>query len=246
MEPSSAPWRILETAKPEPPGPEPGSRGLPWPAIGVALVAAAVAVVAILVTVRSEPTIGVDGAVSLDAGSVARGGTWSAGPASSPGDGAVVVDVGGAVARPGVYRLPRGSRVGDAIGAAGGYAKTADAAAVDRALNLAAAVRDGDKIRVPARGEPTGGPGAGGGASSGAGATPDARGGAGGPADPVDLNHATAEQLDALPGIGPATAAKIIAARTERPFSSVDDLGTRKVLGAATLAKLRSLVTTTP
>ena len=65
-----------------------------------------------------------------------------------------MVDVGGAVARPGVYRLPEGSRVGDAIEAAGGYGATVDAALVDRQLNLAATVRDGEKIRVPVRGEP--------------------------------------------------------------------------------------------
>jgi competence protein ComEA len=168
-------------------------------------------------------------------------------PAASAAAGAagvpVVVEVGGAVARPGVYRLPAGARVADAIAAAGGFGSRVDVEVADRALNLAAVVRDGDEIHVPARGEAPPPAAAGGGPDSGG-----AGGGTGGATAGglIDLNRATAEQLDTLPGIGPATAAKIIVAREERPFASLEDVGSRKVVGAATLEKIRALVTVGP
>ncbi len=241
MEPSSAPWRVLETTEPAPTSPEtaPATRDLPWPAIGIALVAVAIAIAAaaILVTTRDEPVIGVEGAVGLGAGSAELGGTWPTDPALPAAD--LVVDVGGAVARPGVYRLPEGARVADAIEAAGGYGGTVDAALADRQLNLAAPVRDGEKVRVPARGDAaTGGEPGGSGGNGSQGVAVDG--------GPIDINHASAEALDTLPGVGPATVAKIMAARDERPFGSVDDLLARKVVGAATMEKLRSLVTVGP
>ena len=149
-----------------------------------------------------------------------------------------MVEVGGAVLRPGVYRLAPGSRVGDALAVAGGYGPRVDAEAADRALNLAAPIRDGDEIHVPARGEaePPG-------AAGGSGAADPASGAGSGL---VDLNRATAEQLDSLPGVGPATVAKIIAARAERPFTGLDELVSRKVVGKATLEKIRALVTVGP
>jgi competence protein ComEA len=153
----------------------------------------------------------------------------------SPSD--IVVDVGGAVARPGVYHLPSGARIADAISAAGGYGPRVDADRADRELNLAAIIYDGDQIHVPVRGETGGGE-----TSASDGGSTD------GPSAGhlIDLNRASAEELDTLPGIGPVTAAKIIAAREERPFASVDDLATRKVVGPATLTKIRALVTTGP
>jgi competence protein ComEA len=243
VEPSSAPWRVIEPVEPEAQPSAPGGTGrdLPWVAIGAALIAFVVAISAILLAARPDPAIEVDGAVSADTGSVVKGGTAAADPVPSPT--LLVVEVGGAVAHPGVYRLAAGARVMDAVTAAGGFGPRVDAAAADARLNLAAPLKDGDEIHVPVRGEaqPTGGGATG---PAGGGAT----GGSGGATGtgPIDLNHASAEALDTLPGVGPATVAKIIAAREEQPFASVDDLGARKVVGPATLEKLRPLVTVTP
>jgi competence protein ComEA len=240
VEPGSAPWRVLEASEPEgPPDPHPAARGLPWPAIIVAVFAVLVAVGTILVARTDEPVIGVDGAAGFDDPTSDAGGASTA-PALEI---TIVVDVGGAVARPGVYRLPAGSRVADAVDAAGGYAATVDASLVDRQLNLATPVTDGQKIRVPVRGEApqTGGTDPGDGVAGDG-----AAGGGVGSAGPVDLNRASAEVLDTLPGVGPVTAAKIIAARDAQPFTSVDDLLARKVVGSATLEKLRPLVTIGP
>jgi competence protein ComEA len=145
----------------------------------------------------------------------------------------LIVEVAGAVARPGVYTLPQGARVGDAISAAGGYGPRVDAATASRALNLAAVVRDGDQIRVPSRDDA---------AAPAAGAAAGSAGpGAGGR---LNLNRASTAELEALPGIGPATAAKILAARSERPFSAVDELLERKLVSSKVLESIRGLVTT--
>jgi competence protein ComEA len=232
VEPAGAPWRVLEASEPEtPPEHRPPARGLPWLAIGVAVVGVLVGLGAVLVAGGDEPVIGVDGAGEFGALAADLGTTRPVSGAPDPG---LVVDVGGAVARPGVYHLSAGSRVADAIDAAGGYSATVDAGLVDRQLNLAAPVTDGQKIRVPVRGEApeTGGADPGGTVAGGTG--------------PIDLNRASAEALDTLPGVGPVTVAKIVAARDEQPFTSVDDLVTRKVVGAATMEKLRPLVTIGP
>ena len=148
---------------------------------------------------------------------------------SAPKD--LVVDVQGAVVRPGIVHLPAGSRVADAIAAAGGYGPRVAADRVGQTLNLAALVKDGDQVVVPSRDDrgPTMPTGSGGSGTAGGGG-------------PIDLNHATVAELDALPGIGPVTAAKIVAARDEQAFASVDDLRTRKILGAATFEKVKDLV----
>lgn len=145
-----------------------------------------------------------------------------------------LVHVAGAVQRPGVLHLPEGARVADAVDAAGGLRDDAD---VDR-LNLAERVADGARVYVPAKGE-TGSPpvvsGAGAGVSSGG-----ARGGTGAP---VDLNRATVDELDKLPGVGPSTAAAIVAHRDQHgPFRSVDDLLQVRGIGPAKLEGLRGQV----
>ena len=146
----------------------------------------------------------------------------------------LVIDVEGGVRRPGIVRLAGGARVADAIKAAGGFAPTADLAAAAARLNLAAALKDGQQVYVPVTGVAMGG------ANSG-GATGSAGPGAG--SGLVDLNRATPEELDALPGIGPVTVQKIVAAREERPFSSLDEAVERKVLSSSQLDKIRDLVT---
>jgi competence protein ComEA len=106
----------------------------------------------------------------------------------------LVIDVAGAVRRPGLYRLRSGSRIDDAIAAAGGATGKAQLDTV----NLAAPVADGEQVVVPGRGA----------TASGAAASPPAGGSS--PSAPLDLNSATLEQLEALPGIGPVTAQKIL------------------------------------
>ena len=151
----------------------------------------------------------------------------------------ILVHVAGAVVRPGVVRLRAGARATDAVAAVGGATADADLDAV----NLAAALRDGDRLYVPHVGQPV--PSvvaASGGVPSGASPSPPSGGAA--PTGPVDLNRATVDDLDALPGVGPATAAAIVAYRdTHGPFSSVDDLLDVRGIGPAKLEAIRVLVT---
>ena len=151
----------------------------------------------------------------------------------------VIVDVEGAVVAPGVHQLPDGSRVGDAIAAAGGYAPAVDIAAASHTLNLAARLTDGQQVHVPVLGETAAPPATVAGAGTGGASSAPAAG-------PIDINHATADELDTLPGIGPVTAQKIIEARTAAPFASIDELQSRGVVGASTFEKLRDLITVTP
>ena len=137
------------------------------------------------------------------------------------------VHVVGAVRAPGVVQLPAGARVADAIAAAGGAGDGADLARV----NLAARVTDGQRIAVPLVGEPL---------PAGA-VTGGTEGDTGGP---VDLNTATAEQLEALPGIGPTLAGAIVSERERMGgFRSVDDLQRVRGIGPARFEQLRELVT---
>jgi competence protein ComEA len=152
--------------------------------------------------------------------------------------GLIVVDVQGAVAAPGVRELPAGSRVADAIDAAGGYAADADLAAASTAINLAQPLVDGAQVRVPRIGDAATAGGGGGDPGGGAGAA-----GGGGGDGPIDLNTATPEELEALPGIGPVTVQKIVAARAERPFASLEDAVERGILNRGQLEDIQGLAT---
>jgi competence protein ComEA len=175
----------------------------------VLAVVAAIALGGVVVVVRSRAPAPVPIAVVED----------TAVPTPIP---LVIVDVGGAVARPGVVRLSYGSRIGDAIAAAGGATADADLGSVNRAALL----RDGARVYVPHYGE-----------------VPPA-GSLGGDAETkIDLNHATAAELEALPGIGPATAGRIVRSRDQRPFAKVDELQTRGLVTARVLADIRDMLT---
>lgn len=181
----------------------------------------------------------VDDASNADSDDTA--GTDSAGPGSGQESDEVVVHVAGAVGAPGVQHLAAGSRVVDAVEAAGGASPEADLGRV----NLAALLEDGQQVYVPLLGEeavPTVGPDAdssAGGAESGA-----ASDGAAAPDNPVDLNRAGVDELQTLPGIGPALAQAIVDHRAQHGrFTSVDQLVEVRGIGEAKLEQLRALVT---
>lgn len=159
----------------------------------------------------------------------------TAGDASgSAASGAIglVVHVVGAVQAPGVVRLATGARVLDAVAAAGGLRADAD----PQRVNLAAKLVDGQRVLVPVVGQPV--PDSVADPAPGGAAIPTPS-----PDAPLNLNEATAAQLDALPGVGPATAAAIVAHRTQNgPFRTVDALGDVRGIGPAKLEQLRPLV----
>lgn len=136
---------------------------------------------------------------------------------------ALIVNVVGAVRRSGLYRLREGQRVADAVRKAGGTTAKADL----MAINLAAPVVDGQQILVPSR----------------VPAVPTGNGVAPGSGLKVSLSSATLEQLDALPGVGPVTAQKILDYRATHPLRSVDDLDAIPGIGPARVEQLRELVT---
>ncbi|WP_372450541.1 helix-hairpin-helix domain-containing protein [Streptomyces tagetis] len=178
--------------------------------------------------VREAAAFGADGRSEAEEGSGAgdRGEQAGVPRAGAPTAGAeIVVDVGGKVRRPGVHRLPPGSRVADALHAAGGVRPGTDTDTLNRARFLV----DGEQIVV---GAPAPAPG------------PDGSVPAGGtPGGLVSLNTATAEQLDTLPGVGPVLARHIIDYRTRHGgFRSVDELREVNGIGERRFADLRDLV----
>lgn len=216
---------------------------------GVRLAASAIAMVVVcagaywLVRTPAPPTeaslplvstTSLAGPDDVTTSSVAAGTTLAVSPVS------VVVHVAGAVVAPGVYRLDSGSRVDDAIVLAGGALAEADT----DAINLAAPLVDGARVYVPVAGEevlppPSPSP------SVLSSPLPGASGAGPGGSAIIDVNVATAAELEALPGVGPATAAAIVTERERNgPFRDVDDLDRVPGIGPAKLGALRDLVTT--
>ena len=139
----------------------------------------------------------------------------------------IVIDIGGAVIKPGVYKLTQDLRTVDALAAAGGLSEDADRVWVEKNINLAGKLSDGLKIYIPRAGEEI---------LSGNSQSSQSQGTSG----PVlNINTASMSDLEALPGIGEVTANKIIGAR---PFSSPEELLSRKVVGQATYEKIKDLI----
>ena len=222
--------------------------------IAVALLALAALLIAGFVWIRAAPHLGGGGEAgasaltdpstgqSAAAGSGGAAGPGAAGsgagqtlpraaPDSSAGSpdpsGRVAVHVAGHVRRPGLVRLPTGSRVQDAIHAAGGATSGADLDAV----NLARKLIDGEQILIPGPGDPP------------PALPPDAGAAPGTPSAPLDLNSATVEQLDTLPGVGEVTAGRIVAYRSAHPFTTVDELLEVPGIGQRRFDQLKDLVT---
>lgn len=146
-----------------------------------------------------------------------------------------MVDISGAVTKPGVYALQPGARISEAIEVAGGLSESADPTFLAKNINLAQKVSDGMKIYIPASGEAvTANPNNKGGATGVLGASSAISGGM------VNINDASAAQLDSLPGIGPVTAQNII---DKRPYADVGDLLSKKVVTRSTFAKIKDLIT---
>jgi competence protein ComEA len=238
VDPQPPAWRVFDapsgaqSQSAEPAGEPAGlsAASLRSPAVFAIAGAVVLGIAAVAVAVGGVPgssgTVGdgrSDASANVDAsdagGDLARG-------------GGLVVDVAGAVRRPGVYHLDPGARVADAIAAAGGLGPRVDAGRVAAELNLAAPLKDGDRIVVPSRDDATS-----------PGGTPASAGGTPSHGALIDLNHATAEELDTLPGVGPVTAQKIIDSRAGAAFRTVDELRSRGLVGQKTFDRLKTLVT---
>jgi len=216
--------------------------------VAVALLALAALLVAGFVWVRATPRLlghaeGSAGASAQDAGmpgpadpSAGQGATAGPGQTlpragadtsagSSDPSSRLAVHVAGHVRHPGLVHLPAGSRVQDAIRAAGGVTAGADLDAV----NLARKLSDGEQVLIPGPGDPP----------------PPPPQGAAAPGAPLDLNTATVEQLDTLPGVGEVTAGRIVAYRSAHPFATVDELLEVPGIGQRRFDQLKDLVTVT-
>lgn len=138
----------------------------------------------------------------------------------------ITIDVEGAVEKPGVYKLELGSIIQDALVSAGGLSKQADRDFVSKSINLASKLTDSEKIYIPSVGEKPAGQ------VQGA-ATVSTN-------DLININSASEQELDSLPGVGPVTAQKIINAR---PFNSIDDLLNKKVVSSKVYSEIQEKIT---
>lgn len=193
-----------------------------WGVVAGALALVALVVALVCVAVRGRATEGLfrgQGGIEIERAERASE-KAEEGPQEEPVT--IVVHVDGMVGMPGVYELAEGARVSDAVAAAGGLAEGADTSS----LNLAAPLADGEKVHVPAEGEEV--TTSSGGASSG---------------DLVNLNNASVEQLDELPGVGEATARAIIEDREANgPFTTPEDLMRVSGIGEKKFAKLEGMI----
>lgn len=254
---NESPWTPQQSVASREPAPAPTTRGPRWIislralVVVLAMIAAALGVLWIEsasvqgasaeLNTQDSPKVAVPplvgATVSSPASASVGAGSASAGqPATGAAEptAGLLVHVAGAVKSPGVFTLPPGSRVFQAVAAAGGALPTAELAA----LNLAAQLRDGSQILVPTKGQIIipGGP-----------ADPSRDGSAGhmpGASALVNLNTGSAADFDTLPGVGPVLAQRIVDWRTAHgPFASVDALDAVAGIGAKLLAGLRDLVT---
>lgn len=138
------------------------------------------------------------------------------------GSSVIVVDVSGAVEKPGVYTLQQNARIQDALTEAGGLAPEADNVYVSKSINLASPLRDGVKIYIPKVGEEV--------SAAVSTLSGDAL---------VSINSASQETLEELPGIGPVSAGKII---NSRPFASIDELVEKKIVGQSAYSKIKDRI----
>jgi len=148
----------------------------------------------------------------------------------------IVVEIAGEVERPGVYKLPKNSRIGDLLVAAGGVSPNADRDWMEKSLNRAARLADGTKIYIPAVNERSGVLSAN---NLGVAGGSDAVRGSGG-SDLININLASQKELESLPGIGPVYAQNII---EHRPYSNVEELLTKGALRKSTYEEIKNLVT---
>lgn len=168
---------------------------------------------------------------SMSGGEVIFTSSRDASPSASLGK--IQVDIEGAVISPGVYTLPFGSRVADALIASGGLAASADRSWAEKNLNRAAKLTDGGKIYIPKAGE------VGSAQTISTGNAGNSAGVLGTTSKAININTASQSELEALPGVGPVTAGKIISGR---PYQSVDELKSRKIVGASLFGKIKDMI----